>query len=77
MNRHKARPSCWTEAPTRTPASFPVPGVPIGCAQAQSPRHWKDTLNFTPGCNGCWRAFVSITRWSQDDRTAWMKGRQK
>jgi len=73
VNRHKDRPSCWQECATKTPASFPVPGVPVGCAQAITPRHWEDSLKFTPGCSGCWRAYVSITRWTQDDRVRWMR----
>jgi hypothetical protein len=54
-----------------------VPGVPVGCAQAITPRHWEDSLKFTPGCSGCWRAYVSITRWTQEDRVRWMREHAK
>jgi len=77
MHRHRERPACWTGNPTGRSSPFPMPGDSRACSQAESPRHWTDTLDFTPGCSGCWRAYLAITRWSGSDRAAWMRGRRE
>jgi hypothetical protein len=74
MNRHHARPACWTDQASSRASSPPSPWGDIReCSGAETPERWLDLIDKTPGCSGCKRAFAAIVRWTDNDRRHWRK----
>jgi hypothetical protein len=74
MNRHENRPGCYVVDRTALTRSVGVDRTKI-CSQVETPQTWKETLDKTPGCSGCWRAYVTICGWSDADRQRWRRGK--